>query len=474
MCNTLKIIVVVTFFTYYTFPQNIIWQHTGGPMGGIVEGMDIASNGDIYAGGFSFNESYSGLYKSSDNGESWTKIKTQFEDFEVYCIYISKDNSIWVGTDYQDRIYRSTDNGNTWQARSNNFLTFECWVIGENNSGVLYAGDGNQGRLYRSTDEGMNWIFSAYLSPLSICATSDNITFLGDFNGLYYSINDGVSWYKHSGFSNPVSSIIIDSLNNIYCGTGYYNNGDGVFYSNDNGKTFNYLGLQGKVVLSLALDSYGNLYAGTLNDGLFRTSDNGNTWQQFSNGIYKKAIYRLKINKQNDIFIGSEGGGTGWEFYGSGGVFRSANSGESFKHIGLPNSNVKNIVFSGDSLLIAATPSGVQKFNRLTKDWENIGLHNVESVSITSSNLIYAATSNEGLFRSEDFGKNWDYIKIAGDTLPLIFNVLALSEDTVFISPGNQVNFRMTTDGGNSWEIYPIKSSGILIKKIISYLYPDM
>lgn len=457
MCHTSKIIIAIAFYSSYVFSQNITWQHTGGPMGGIVEGIDIAQNGDIYAGGSNFLENYCGLYKSSDNGDTWQKIQTQFDDFQVYTVYVSKDSTIWVGTDGQDRIYRSTDNGKTWDSKSNGFNTSECWVIGENKDNVLFAGDANNGQMFRTTDKGNSWEFSGSIAPLSIASDTNNITYAGSFNGLYYSTDSGLTWNQHSNITYPISSIIVDSSNNIYLGTGYYDSGNGVFYSSDSGQSFIQIGLQNKVILSLAFNSKKNLLAGTLKDGLFKTSDNGINWSQYTDGIYSKQVFRIKVNKQNDIFIGSEGGGNGWQFYGGGGVFRSTNGGKNFEHIGLPNSKVKNIVLSGDSLLIASTPSGVQKYNNTRKRWENIGLHGIEAVSITKSDFIYAATREEGLFKSTDFGGTWKLTNLTIDTLMPVYNVLTLNNDTVFVTTGFQKNLRRTTDGGNTWGIFPIK-----------------
>jgi len=66
------------------FSQELTWRSLDGPMGGIIGGIDINSNGDIYAGVYPFMIQYKGLFKSTDNGESWNRIETQFDDFDVY------------------------------------------------------------------------------------------------------------------------------------------------------------------------------------------------------------------------------------------------------------------------------------------------------------------------------------------------------------------------------------------------------
>lgn len=227
----------IIFFLIVLLPnlilaQELDWKHTGGPMGGIVGGMDINSSGDIYAGVYPFLINYTGIYKSTDNGDSWSKIETQLEDFQAFSVYITKEDHIWVGTDYQGRLYRSTDNGETWENKANGYGAFECWAIGESNDGVLFAGDANGGWLYRSTDNGENWEFSANIAPLAFASDSNNVVYAGSFNGLYSSTDNGITW-THNNFlsSYVVSAVLTDTINNIFCGTGYsFVGGDGVYY----------------------------------------------------------------------------------------------------------------------------------------------------------------------------------------------------------------------------------------------------
>jgi photosystem II stability/assembly factor-like uncharacterized protein len=428
-------------------------------MGGIIGGMDITSNGDIYAGVYPFMVYYTGLYKSTDNGDSWNKIKNQFEDFQVFSVYVTQSDHIWVGTDYQGVLYRSTDNGQTWENKNNGFGGYEGWAIGESKDGVLFAGDANGGGLYRSTDNGDNWVFSANILVLAFAVDSNNVVYAGSFNGLYSSSDNGITWIQDNFLSGfVVSTVIVDLNNNIYCGTGYsFVGGDGLFFSDDGGQNWSQLGLAGKEVLSLAFDSEWSLFAGTKADGLFKTSDLGQSWIQYEKGLYKKEVYRLVINDQDDIFIGSEGGGSGWQFYGGGGVFRSTNGGDSFEQVGLPISMVKNIVFSGDSLIITSTPSGVQKYNRFTGKWQNLGLHNVEAVTITPSDYLYAATREDGLYKSTDLGESWFLTSLTADTLMPVYNVLAINDDTLFAA--TFYNLRRSTNSGQDWNILSLFTS---------------
>jgi len=408
----------------------------------------INSKGHIYAGVYAFSVGYSGLYKSIDNGETWQKIQTPFDDFEVYAIYITKDDHIFVGTNHQGRVYRSLDDGQTWENTRNGYTSGECWAFGEDQQGNLFAGDGEFGGVFKSIDHGANWSVVAELYPFTFAAASNNIIYCGSFLGLFASRDGGESWAQNNFLANiPVPTILLDENNGIYVGTGYYNNGDGVYYSSDGGVTWTQLGLDDKVVLSLAFDSLGNLYAGTLSDGLFVTLDRGKTWRQYTNGLYRKQIFRLKLNQKDHIFVGSENEG----------VFRSINGGESFKQVGLPISKVNNIVFSGDSLIFTATPSGVQSYHRFTGEWKNLGLQEVEAIARAPQGDLFAATFREGLYRSTDFGQNWVQTRLTANELFSVYSVVVLHDGTVLAATENQL--RRSIDYGNTWSVLPPKTS---------------
>ncbi len=443
--NFLFVFIFSLFFCISINSQQFIWHQLGGPMGGTVGDMAINSKDDIYVGVYSniFDQLYEGIYKSTDNGNTWKKFENTVDQFEVYSIYINRKDDIFVGTNYRDRLYRSTDEGGNWEVINNGYNTSECWAIGENKGGtVMFAGDGQFGRLYRSTNYGDSWELSDNLPVLAFAADSSNNVYCGTFIGLYKSTDDGLNWNR-IGFNNvAVNTILIGENDTIYCGTGYYDYDDrqGVFYSPDTGKTWINIGLEDKVVLSLAFTSYGSLLAGTSMDGVFETFDKGKSWVQHKTRLYEKQAFRLKVNSNDDIFIGSEREG----------VFRSTDKGESFEEVGLPISGIYNIDFLGDSLIIAGTVSGVQKYNRITNEWKNIGLAFVLAVETDSVGNIYAATNGEGLYQSSDLGESW--VQIC--QTPYVLNVKKINGT---ILAATDTGLIRSTNDGSTWEYTPVR-----------------
>jgi photosystem II stability/assembly factor-like uncharacterized protein len=449
-----KMLLVMSFIialsiTSKIYTQELIWKHLNGPMGGAIGDIAINSKGHIYAGTYSsLFYYYAGLYKSTDNGNNWNKIQSLPYDIEVYSLFINKDDHIFVGTRGLPVIYRSTDDGVTWEIKNSGITSAHCWSFGQNKGGnVLFAGEAQFGRIYRSTNNGDNWQLVDNLSGISFAVDSLNNIYCGTFDGLYKSTDDGLNFTPTGLINVPVNAILIDSINGVICGTGYYTNGQGVFYSADFGNTFTSIGLGGQIIYSLAFTDYGSLLAGSSINGVYETTDMGGNWQQHNNGLYRKDVFRLKINHNGDIIAGAE-----YE-----GIFRSENKGDSFEHIGLPISNVNNIVFSGDSLIISATPSGVQKYNRLTKDWKNIGLHKVNAIDIDEEGTIYAAVGDEffggvgGIFKLRELSGQWEQI----NNNPLVLNIKKVNQT---ILAATDTGLIRSINEGQSWEATPIRS----------------
>lgn len=460
-------VLLSTFLSNYIFSQNYSWTHTGGPNGGIVGDMVINLNGDIYAGVYGFISPtfyfkyYSGLYKSTDNGNSWNEIETQFDPFEIYALYINRAGHILVGTNHQGRIYRSTDNGVTWENNNSGYNTGECWAFGESNDSILFAGNG-EGEVYRSTNYGDSWEFSGNLMSLVFATDSNNTVYCGTHLGLFKTTDNGLNWFQSTTFiDTAISSILVDSANNIFVSTGYYENGNGVYCSTDGGNKWIHLGLENKVVLSLAFDSNSTMYAGTKQDGLFKTTNMGQTWTQHQNGIEGVEVFRLKINSQDHIFIGSENEG----------VFLSTDGSVSFTQIGLPISHIQNIDFSPNkNFIFASTPSGVQRYNRTTGVWENKGFKQIEAVSVSPSGDLYAATFIDGIYRSTNNGDGWEFI--SNDVIER-YNFKAIT-DSILVD-ATFPNLKISTDRGSSWNITIIESdiwsSSILYNENKIYLH---
>jgi photosystem II stability/assembly factor-like uncharacterized protein len=173
-----------------------------------------------------------------------------------------------------------------------------------NSSGVVFAGTVGAG-VFRSSDNGGYWATLndslANTGIIDIDINSDGYIFaLTEARILVRSIDAGKTWTKvkidDSVPEKWVTSLAINADGNIFAST-FYLSGD-IFQSKDNGNTWTRI-YQGYVRLSieaLTVNSSGHVFAASLTTRIFRSAppprtfvyrstDNGLTWETFGNGL---------------------------------------------------------------------------------------------------------------------------------------------------------------------------------------------
>jgi photosystem II stability/assembly factor-like uncharacterized protein len=264
--------------------------------------LAINSSGHIFAG--TMNQR---VYRSINNGESWTQIIDGFHQLDntVNSLAINSFGHIYAGS--VSSIYRSTNNGNSWTAiNSPNYNGFYPLVINSNNDIVVGAGS----RLFRSTNNGQNWteITIANAQTGSVAFNELGHLFVGNLLGIYRSTNNGDNWTQINNGINvgsfiAVNDFSVNSVGTIYVGLGGGLSGTskGVFYSINNGDNWIELndGLTNNILSSLTVDQDDYLYAGnTL--GQFYKSTNSTT----SNSLIQKlSDLNLIIQMQTRLLV---------------------------------------------------------------------------------------------------------------------------------------------------------------------------
>ena len=240
----------------------------------------------------------------------------------IYSLATSGSN-VFAGT-YLDGLYRSTDDGQTWTQTSLNNGTIHSLAI--SGSTVLAGGNG----VYISSDNGQTWAQSS-LNITSVNSLTVNGTdiFAGTDSGIYYSSDSGLTWVQTTLYNQIVYSIAISGLY-IFAGTI-----SGILRSSDYGQTWSQPSLYNIGVQSIATNGL-NVIAGTWEEGLFYSSDNGETWS------YTPALYTVPTLLYNNQYV----------FAGSNGVYHSTNHGRTWTDIGqgLPGYVVLTLAVSEEYL----------------------------------------------------------------------------------------------------------------------------
>lgn len=423
------------FLLISVYSQKFQWEHLKGPNGGIIGDIRADSKGTLFAGTYLSR----GLFRSYDGGETWERLEYAFDEFQVYSIYISPEDHIYVGNNYGHKIYLSTDGGDTWSTSSEGYATNECWTLSRTGDSIMTAGDGEFGGIWRSTNRGKNWVRTGDLNirPIDIQATPSGIFLCGSHDGLLRSSDQGITWQRiqgMQGFAVPDFLIVHDSL--IYCGSGYYANGNGIFRSTDGGLTWQPAGLNnGTVVLAVEQFSNGDLIAGTKNIGLYTSTDDGMTWQPGDSLLRHHEVFRITV-LNDTIYNGTD----------SHGIFTSHDRGQNFKLIGLPISSVSNFLLNDDEL-ITSTPNGIQIYSFFNKQWRYDGLNGTPIIRQSPSGALYSQDENYYIYTKQAGAVAWEKGNRNADTS--LFKDLVFISDSILIT--NSLTLQKSTDAGESW-----------------------
>lgn len=291
---------------------------------------------------------------------------------DIWCFDINNENDIFVGTGGSDTygsIYKSSDFGNTWSV----FYDFDGELVsrlGISESGNIFVSKGSLSFVY-SEDNGESWNSIALPTYANgginqlFCIGNDTVYlgfWLADGGLLIRTADDGESWdslfttYGHT--SEHIKDILVASSNEIYIAMGaYFPEMGGVYKSNDNGETWEFLGLLNHSVSSLAINSANDLIAGVRGaegsnyPGIFVLRNGSNQWEALLEGAM---VEDLLINSADHIYFSSS-----WPS----GIGRSVDNGLNFEMIneGLEGSSMGELILDEDEYIYAKTP-GLSSF----------------------------------------------------------------------------------------------------------------
>ncbi len=178
------------------------------------------------------------------------------------------------------------------------------------------------------------------------------------------------------------------------------------------------------------------------NNKLLKSTDNGVTWQQLSNGIAYASFTSLL---SNDSYIV---GGT----YQSGVAF-SNDEGNSwvYKNNGLTSLRIKCLAYTDNKMLVGTFDSGIFFSTNNGDQWASLndGLLSLGINSFYVDNSEIYATTNEGGVYKFDFQEN-NWVSI-GNGLPNSFEVKAISKYGDYLFLGTNVGLFYSFNGGDYW-----------------------
>jgi hypothetical protein len=358
----------------------------------------------------------------------------------------SNENIIYAGA-ASGGLWRTINNGQTWTTNTDNFasLGISDIVISPSNNNIIYlaTGDDDAGSTFstgvlKSTNGGTTWNTTGLtfqtsqiqkIYKLVMHPTNPQIIYAAGTNGIDKTTNGGTSW------TNLISGLYFDiKLKPGDPNTVYIVNAD-FFKSTDAGSSWEQMttGFPSSNISRIAIDVTSaapeNVYALASNDefgfgGFYVSTNSGNTWQNRSN----------TPNILGWTSTGTDAGGQGWYdlslavspvdenlvYVGGINIWRSENGGTSWalETMWYPINNISTVhadhhdlwFVNGSTTLYSSNDGGIYR-KRLNGNWEWLGnglqitqFYRMGS-SATDSLMIVAGSQDNGtkLRTSEGF-----------------------------------------------------------------------
>ncbi len=422
------------------------WERMPGvPTEGSFWPLAVGADGNLYTG------NYVNIYRSENNGESWSLLSSGIDVLSVYAL---PDGVLLVGTG-DDEIIRSADNGQTWQVAAQFVEADGAFAFNPYNGDVYawgrYVSSGTIGKLWRSTDHGQTWEVAVQAVGMEIgqMAFSPNgVAFAGATNFIWRSLDNGETWMN---LSDGLPSFNIISVAVSPTGRLFSNESINSRYSDDNGETWHPLTDEsGNNLEKFSSDGAGKIFACRRKGSLLLSEDDGATWQFAAGNIFRSTIRKMVHLDAFRILA-----------YTYDGVFYSNNGGNSWELVwDKVTSDNHPIHYYEGAIAIAPDSSwyiwdGTDKIIRFTEEGQSHtvlqppGLSNQYSFQGVYCNSVTGTifvSTNDGLYASTNLGQTWT-LRYEG-FYPL--------QSFVPMPDGSLLNFDYTgiqrsTDDGYNW-----------------------
>jgi photosystem II stability/assembly factor-like uncharacterized protein len=267
----------------------------------------------------------------------------------------------------------------------------------------------------------------------------ENEIYCTSYDGIFYSSDNGATWELRwvSPFSYLSSGIRTLAIKNNYLFAG----GPGLFRSSDDGLSWEMV-KQGPILKIIIHPITGDLFVAELN-GVYFSTDDGISWNDITNNLPSRQIWEMGIIQTGEILIG-------YEFYG---LYKSTNYGQEWfrSDTGINSQGVTALTQSGDGTIYAGR-GGIFKSTDKGSSWTNVYYDpygQLLSLETYKDSIVFAGLP-QYLIKSTNYGSDWDTSYQAYENNNFINKIKMNSLGEVFTS----VKFWgliKSTDYGSSW-----------------------
>jgi photosystem II stability/assembly factor-like uncharacterized protein len=434
--------------------------------------LDPQNSGVYFVGLSSDQSEYSGIFRTSDSGVTWTRLPEP--DLKaVWSIAIWPHDSRIIAAGTLDGVFLTRDAGESWTritpAENRGLKPVVSLAFDPTDSKILYAGTPHL--PWKTVDGGATWnsIHSGMLDDsdvfsIHVDASHPLRVFASACSGIYRSSNAGAAWTKlvrATGSSYRTYQITQDpdQPNIVLAGTTL-----GLEKSVDGGTTWHRLSTQS--TRSIAFDPFrpGRIFVATDEEGLFRSDDLGGTLRPINRGFCNRLLGSLAASGKV-LYINS------LQNSANGPILRLADSEKTWAVVPSVTKLIRNqvirIVSVDSQRLYIVTASGLVVSGDSGASWHEIS---APSASPLTDLLVSAADgrrflvgTEEGIFQTDSAGQTWrptllPDVKFGAQALFTTGGARATSliATPILIPSSDGVGYETTKRPGNGYEIYGI------------------
>ncbi len=289
--------------------------------------VDPSDENRIYAGGDGY------LYRSDDGGATWSR-GVEDHGHGYFTDYLGRIEDIAVDPAHPEIVWvaafsglmRSTDFGATLERVDVGVAFVNCLAFtasamyaGTSGAGVIVTADG--GLTWQQSTDGFPTFGSRPCPVLSLAADPrDPLSIWAGtkFGGGGVRSTDGGLTWQVMGLTdhNFVDAVAVNPADSddVLAGAGTWEGG--IYRSRDGGVTWSEIVDGIALVHDFAFDPHnpGHVYAATDGYGVLRSTNGGDSWQDFSTGIFHPRLLSLAMTSQGSprLIAGSLGSGLYW------------------------------------------------------------------------------------------------------------------------------------------------------------------
>lgn len=415
-----------------------------------------------------------GLAASQDGGQTWTAGASGLAGNPVFDLLALPPSAgaalgtLWAAT--RDGLRQSLDGGASWQPPPAELPAVTAFALAADASGRLYVGLDNAG-IYAAGPDGTGWeALASSLSPasagpegggdllasaavLSLAVSPDGRQIYAGTaaRGIFASRDGGHTWintypgqYVPNIALNPANpSLAVASLRQRLVRT------------RDGGQSWHTLPLPwaSDEIASLLWLADGRLGAGTGQGRLYLSQDGGDSWVEGGAGLSSRgSVLALTL-------AGGQEAGRPHRFLAGTwtGVYGSDDGGQTWASLapslGVPNARA---LISTESGLLLGTQTGLFRWQPELGNWVSTASEflpgGVASLAVAPADpqIIYAGTTSDGVYRSDDGGASWQLLPSLSVGVPALVVDPADPDHVYMLAIWERVY--ESRDGGQTWQ----------------------